>query len=57
MLSLDDLSDVGRIVATVFSLGIYLLWWYYNQMDVPNRHFQANWAQEDTLVAAVHAMR
>ncbi|HXQ90787.1 MAG TPA: hypothetical protein VN768_04450 [Acidimicrobiales bacterium] len=48
---------VGRIVATVFSLGIYLLWWYYNQMDGPNRHFQGNWAQEDTLVAAVQAVR
>ena len=48
---------VGRIVATVFSLGIYLLWWYYNQMNGPNRHFQANWLQEDTLAAAVQALR
>jgi hypothetical protein len=43
---------VGRIVATIFTLGIYLFWWYYNQMDEPNRHFRANWAQEDALVAA-----
>jgi hypothetical protein len=47
---------VGRIVATVFSLGIYLFWWYYNQMNDPNLHFQANWRQEDALVAAVHAL-
>jgi hypothetical protein len=44
---------VGRIVATVFSLGIYLFWWYYNQMNDPNRHFQVNWPQEDALMAAV----
>lgn len=47
---------VGRIVATIFSLGIYLFWWYYNQMDEPNRHFQANWAQEDILASAVQAV-
>ena len=44
-------------MATIFSLGIYLFWWYYNQMDEPNRHFQANWAQEDILVSAVQAIR
>jgi hypothetical protein len=43
----------GRVVATIFSLGLYLFWWYYNQMDDPNRHFQANWAQEDALMAAI----
>jgi hypothetical protein len=48
---------VGRIVATVFSFGIYLFWWFYNQMDVPNRHFEANWPQEDALVAAIQALR
>ncbi len=47
----------GRIVATVFSLGIYLFWWYYNQMNEPNRHFQVNWAQEDALATAVGALR
>ena len=48
---------VGRIVATVFSLGIYLFWWYYNQMNDPNRHFEGNWVQEDAMVAAVRALR
>jgi hypothetical protein len=44
---------VGRIVATIFSFGIYLFWWYYNQMQEPNKHFAINWAQEDELVTAV----
>ena len=44
---------IGRVIATIVSFGIYLFWWYYNQMDDPNRHFQANWPQEDALVAAV----
>ncbi len=48
---------VGRIVALVFSFGIYGIWWLYNQMDVPNRHFQANWSQEDALAGAVQALR
>jgi hypothetical protein len=48
---------VGRLVATVFSFGIYLFWWYYNQMNDPNRHFQGNWVQEDAVVAAVRAFR
>jgi hypothetical protein len=47
----------GRIVATVFSFGIYLFWWYYDQMNDPNRHFQTNWYQEDALVAAMQALR
>jgi hypothetical protein len=48
---------VGRIVAAVFSFGIYFFWWYYNQMDDPNRHFEANWLQEGALVAAVQALQ
>jgi myo-inositol catabolism protein IolC len=46
----------GRIVAAIFSLGIYMFWWYYNQMEEPNRHFAGNWAQEDELVKAVDAL-
>jgi hypothetical protein len=44
---------VGRILATIFSFGIYLFWWYYNQMQEPNKHFAINWTQEDELVKAV----
>jgi hypothetical protein len=47
---------VGRILATIFTVGIYLFWWLYNQMDEPNRHFTSNWAQEDHLVNAVDAL-
>ena len=46
---------VGRIVATIFSFGIYMFWWYYNQIEVPNKHFAVNWAQEDELVRVVNA--
>jgi hypothetical protein len=42
----------GRILAAVFSLGIYMFWWFYNQMEEPNKHFTSNWAQEDELVKA-----
>ncbi|HUO49665.1 MAG TPA: DUF4234 domain-containing protein [Acidimicrobiales bacterium] len=48
---------VGRIVATVFSLGIYGFWWLYDQMEAPNRNFEGNWPQEDALMAAVGALR
>jgi hypothetical protein len=47
---------VGRIIASIVSFGIYPLWWYYNMMEEPNRHFYTNWAQEDALAAAVQAM-
>ena len=46
----------GRILATIFTLGIYMFWWFYNQMDEPNKHFASNWAQEDQLVNAVEAL-
>jgi hypothetical protein len=45
---------VGRIVGTFFSFGIYMLWWYHNQMAVPNKHFAVNWAQEDVLVGVIN---
>ena len=47
---------VGRILATIFTLGIYMFWWFYNQMEEPNKHFTSNWAQEDHLVTAVNAV-
>jgi|SRR5689334_1439118 Domain of unknown function (DUF4234) len=47
---------VGRILAAIFTLGIYMFWWFYNQMDEPNKHFTSNWAQEDELVNAVDAI-
>jgi hypothetical protein len=47
---------VGRILAAIFTLGIYMFWWFYNQMDEPNKHFTSNWAQEDDLVSAIDAV-
>jgi hypothetical protein len=47
----------GRIIATVLSLGIYLLWWFYNMMQEPNQHFYINWVQEDGLAAAVQSLQ
>jgi len=44
---------VGRVVATIFSLGIYFFWWTYNVMDEENRHFEENWAWEDSLRGAL----
>lgn len=46
----------GRIVAVVFSFGIYFLWWFHDMMVEPNHHFYTNWAQEDALAATVQAM-
>jgi hypothetical protein len=46
----------GRILAAIFTLGIYMFWWFYNQMDEPNKHFTSNWVQEDALVNAVDAI-
>jgi len=47
---------VGRVVVTIVTFGIYFLWWYYNIMVEPNRHFYRNWAQEDSLAAAVQGL-
>jgi hypothetical protein len=47
---------VGRIVAAIFTFGIYMFWWYYNQMEEPNKHFARNWTQEDYLVNAVRVV-
>jgi len=47
---------VGRILAAIFTFGIYMFWWFYNQMDEPNKHFISNWGQEDELVPAVDAI-
>jgi hypothetical protein len=46
----------GRILAAIFTLGIYMFWWFYNQMDEPNKHFTSNWAQEDHLVNAIDTL-
>ena len=47
---------LGRILAAIFSLGIYMFWWFYNQMEEPNKHFASNGGQEEELVNAVEAV-
>ena len=44
---------VGRILAAVFTCGVYTFFWLYNVMDDGNRHFAANWLWEDSLAQAV----
>jgi len=46
-------NDVGRIVALVFSLGVYGLWWEYDLMTEGNRHFVDDAHREDALAAVV----
>ena len=46
----------GRIVASIFSCGVYFYWWLYNMMDDVNKHFLWNWPWEDALAGAVQAM-
>jgi len=44
---------VGRIIATIFSAGLYFFWWLADIMREGNNHFQANWVWEDELANAV----
>jgi hypothetical protein len=46
----------GRIVALIFSFGIYGIFWLNDMMKEPNQHFAHNWAWEDPLVNAVQAL-
>ena len=46
----------GRIVATIASLGLYLLWWYHDMFEETNRHFRTNWVWEDALANAVYSL-
>jgi hypothetical protein len=48
---------VPRIIATLCSLGLYMLWWYHDMMIEPNHHFFTNWWQEDELAGTVQAMQ
>lgn len=46
----------GRIVATIFTCGIYHFWWMADEMRDGNRHFEVNWPWEDSLAQAVQAL-
>jgi len=47
---------VGRVLASVFSCGIYTLWWMYDVMTDGNKHFQENWVWEDALAQSVQQL-
>jgi len=47
---------VGRIIATVFTCGIYSLWWEYDIMTEGNRHFETNWRWEDHLAQSTQQL-
>lgn len=46
----------GRIVATIFTCGIYHLWWMADEMRDVNQHFEVNWPWEDQLATAVQGL-
>jgi len=47
---------VGRVIATIFTCGIYSLWWEYNVMTEGNTHFMENWKWEDDLARSVQQL-
>jgi hypothetical protein len=47
---------VGRALATLFTCGIYGLWWTYDVMVDGNRHFEHNWTWEDDLARSVQSL-
>ena len=48
---------VARVIVSVVTVGIYAFWWTYNLMNEPNRHFEINWAWEDSLAQAAQALQ
>jgi len=44
---------LGRILATLFTCGIYGFWWLYDMQVLGNRHLEGNWPFEDAVMAAV----
>jgi hypothetical protein len=49
-------SYVGRIFATVFTLGIYMAWWAYDIMTETNRHYEECWRWEDSVAQGVQQL-
>ena len=46
----------GRVVALIFTCGIYGLWWMADMMRDLNDHYRGDWWFEDQLPAAVQQM-
>jgi hypothetical protein len=47
---------VGRVIATIFTLGIYGFWWERDVMTEGNDHFEHNWTWEDGLAQSVQQL-
>jgi hypothetical protein len=47
---------VGRIIATIASLGLYAIWWMRDVMNDGNAHFEQNWRFEDDLARASRSL-
>jgi hypothetical protein len=47
---------VGRVLASIFSFGLYLLWWWHDIIEDMNRHFLHNWPWEDALAYGVQRL-
>ncbi len=45
----QNYNYVARVIVSIITGGIYLLWWEYNVMVDLNQHFEENWAWEDSL--------
>ena len=53
----DRHNYLARIIVSIVTVGIYTFWWTYNIMNEPNRHFEINWAWEDSLAHAAQALQ
>lgn len=47
---------VGRVVATLLTCGLYLLWWTYDLMTEGNDHQRRNWESDDALWTGTAAL-
>jgi hypothetical protein len=47
---------LGRVFATIFTFGIYGLWWEYDIMTDTNVHYHECWRWEDSVAQAVQQL-
>ena len=44
---------VNRVLALIFTGGIYALWWLYDLMVEGNANYRTDWAREDAMLVAL----
>lgn len=47
---------VGRVLASIFSCGLYTLWWVHNLMTEGNEALEASWPFEEALANGVQQL-